>query len=115
MPQMLSHHRTRSLPLDGARALQSAYELAAEVIAEAAAGTVDFDRALARVELAVRRCRAAFLAQDHHEADAALGYHDRASTELASEFVPLYYRKAVLDNVLVRYERAARGLVRASA
>lgn len=114
MPQMLSH-RTRSLPLDGARALQTAFELASEVVAETNAGPVDFDRALMRVELAVKRCRAAFLAQDHHEADAALAYHDRASAELAGEFVPLYYHKAVLDNVLARYERAARGLVRASA
>lgn len=114
MPQMLSH-RTRSLPLDGARALQAAYELACEVVAETTAGQVDFDRSLARVELAVKRCRAAFLAQDHHEADAALAYHNRASNELNGEFVPLYYRKAVLDNVLARYERAARGLVRVSA
>lgn len=114
MPQMLTH-RTRSLPLDGARALQAAFELASEVVAETTAGCVDFDRALARVELAVRRCRAAFLAQDHHEADAALVYHDRAAAELAGEFVPLYYRKAVLDNVLARYERTAHGLVRASA
>ena len=113
MPQMLSHARTRSLPLDGARALQAALELAGQVMAEAA--SADFDAALVRVEHAVRRCRAAFLAQDHHEADAALAYHDRASAELAGEFVPLYYRKAVLDNVLARYERTARGLVRASA
>lgn len=114
MPQLLTH-RTRSLPLDGARALQAAFELASEVVAETQASLTDFDRSLARVELAVRRCRAAFLAQDHHEADAALAYHDRASAELAGEFVPLYYRKAVLDNVLARYERTARGLVRASA
>lgn len=113
MPQVLSHARTRSLPLDGARALQAALELATQVVAEGA--SADFDAALARVEHAVRRCRAAFLAQDHHEADAALAYHDRASAELAGEFVPLYYRKAVLDNVLARYERVARGLVRASA
>lgn len=114
MPQVLPHARTRSLPLDGARALQAAFELASQVLAEGVQAS-DFDAALARVEHAVRRCRAAFLAQDHHEADAALAYHDRASAELAGEFVPLYYRKAVLDNVLARYERAARGLVRASA
>jgi hypothetical protein len=114
LPQFLKP-RTRSLPLDGARILQAAFELAREVAAETAAGAVDFDRSLERVEHAVKRCRAAFLAQDHHEADAALAYHDRASAELAGEFVPLYYRKAVLDNVLARYERAGRALVRTSA
>jgi len=55
----------------------------------------------------VRRCRAAFLAQSHPEADGAIAYHDRAKQDLDSEFVPLYYRQAVLANVLARYERTA--------
>ena len=99
--------RTRSLPLDGARALNAALELASEVAAEVG---LDFDRALGRVEMAVARCRAAFLATDHPEADAALRYHERANQELADGFMPLYYRKAVLDNVVARYHRAGHAV-----
>ena len=110
MPQLLKP-RTRSLPLDAARALHAAFDLAREVVVETTAGPVDFDRALQRVEAAIKRCRSAFLAQTHQEAEAALAYHKQAEAELNDGFVPLYYRKAVLDNVLARYERTAARLV----
>lgn len=103
--------RTRSLPLETAGALKAAFDLALEVLRDADAA--DFDRALTRVEQAVSRCRAAFLTQTAPEADAALAYHDQAKQELGDDFVPMYYRKAVLDNVLARYTRSARTLIAA--
>lgn len=105
--------RTRSLPLDGARALRAALELVSEAVGQA--GVANFDHALDRLELAVSRCRAAFLAQDHHEADAALRYHDRERQKLGDDFVPLFYRKAVLLNVAARYEEAGRTLLRGAS
>ena len=107
--------RTRSLPLDGARALRAAFELASELVAEAQGGPSNFDKALDKLETALGRCKAAFLAQDHSEAAEALRYHQQASQELNDGFVPLYYRKAVLDNVAARYQKAARTMLHATA
>lgn len=107
--------RTRSLPLDGARALRSAFELATELVAEAQAGNTNFDKALERLERGMGRVKAAFLAQEHVEAEAALRYHERAKQELEGDFVPLYYKKAVLDNVAARYHKAARTMLHATA
>ena len=103
--------RTRSLPLDGARALRSAFELASELVAEAHAEGMNFDKALERLERGMGRVKAAFLAQDHAEAEAALRYHAAAKQELEGDFVPLYYKKAVLDNVAARYHKAARTML----
>lgn len=115
MPTQPFTARALSLPLDGARVLRAAFDLASEMVADAQSGNTNFDRALEKLETAMSRCRAAFLAQDHHEADEALRYHERANKELADDFVPLYYRKAVLDNVAARYATAARTMLRATA
>lgn len=105
--------RLGSRPLDGQMALISASELAAEAAQAIAAHPENFERGIALLETVVARFRAAFLTQTTREAEAALQYHNRANEEL-SEFVPLYYRRAVLENVVARYERSA-GLLRAFA
>jgi hypothetical protein len=67
------------------------------------------------METVVARYRAAFLAQSHGDAEAALAYHDRANQEMNEDFMPLYYRRAILENVVARYERSAGSLQRAFA
>lgn len=116
MTQMLMQVRTKTntRPLDGSRALLSAMDFSRDAARELAANS-DFDFALLRMETVVSRYRAAFLAQVGAEADAALAYHDRAIDELNSDFSPLYYRRAVLENVAARYERIAGSLLRALA
>ena len=109
MTQVLAPRRATS-PLHPDRVLRSAVELAVDV-----ADPLDFDRALAQIEADIARYRSAFLAQLAPAADTALAYHDRAMAELAEDFSPLYYRRAVLENVLARYERTARELLRAYA
>src|SRR4051812_16747198 len=113
MTQMLTQVRTKTntRPLDGSRALVAAAEYAAQVNREIA-DNADFDHALMRLETVVARYRAACLAQVHAEADAALVYHDRAIAELNEDFAPLYYRRAVLENVAARYERGAKMMLR---
>jgi hypothetical protein len=76
------------------------------------AENADFDFALMRLETVVARFRAACLAQVSTEADAALAYHDRAVAELNEDFAPLYYRRAVMENVIARYERSAGAMLR---
>ncbi|HEY9722746.1 MAG TPA: hypothetical protein V6D47_12095 [Oscillatoriaceae cyanobacterium] len=107
--------RTASRPLDGTRALAAASELARETMQAIAANPADFEAAIALMETVVARYRAAFLTQSHAEAEAAIAYHDRACEELRAEFAPLYYRRAVLENVAERYERAMGQLQRALA
>lgn len=104
-----------SRPLDGTRALVAAAEAAHEARQAIAADPANFDRALPLIEMVVARFRAAFLAQTHAEAEGALAYHDQAMEELQDGFVPLYYRRAVLENVIARYERTATTVVRAYA
>ncbi len=112
--------RAPSMPLDPARALAAATELAREIRREAEAAQHDFDKVMGRLEVAVMRFRAACLAQNHPEAQAAVAYHDREAAKLAAErlsegFVPLYQRRAVLDNVLGRYTRCTTQLLGATA
>ena len=116
MTQMLIQVRTKTntRPLDGSRALMAAMDFAREADREINEKAC-FDFALTRLETVVSRYRAAFLAQVGAEADAALAYHDRAVAELNEDFSPLYYRRAVLENVVARYERAAGSLLRALA
>lgn len=117
MNQMLTSIPVRlgSRPLDGTRALVAATEAAHEARQTIAADPMNFDRALPLIELVVARFRAAFLAQTHAEAEGALAYHDQAIAELKDEFVPLYYRRAVLENVIARYERSTGGILKAYA
>ena len=116
MTQMLIQVRTKTntRPLDGSRALMAAMDFAREADREIAEKAC-FDFALTRLETVVSRYRAAFLAQVGAEADAALAYHDRAIAELNEDFSPLYYRRAVLENIAARYERTAGTLLRALA
>lgn len=116
MTQMLMQVRTKTntRPLDGSRALMAAMDYSRDAARELA-DNADFDFALMRMETVVARYRAAFLAQVGAEADAALAYHDRALAELNEDFSPLYYRRAVLENVAARYERIAGSLLRALA
>lgn len=116
MTQMLTQVRTKTntRPLDGSRALLAASDFAREVYRELAENA-DFDHALMRMETVVARYRAAFLAQVHAEADSALAYHNRAIEELNEDFAPLYYRRAVLENIAARYERTANTMLRALA
>jgi hypothetical protein len=107
--------RLGSRPLDGTRALQAAAELAKEAAAAIAECPENFERALALIETVAARFRSAFLTQTSREAEAALAYHDRAVEELEADFSPLYYRRAVLENVVARYERSAGSLMRALA
>lgn len=107
--------RPGSRPLDPVRALASATELAQEAFAAIAQNPQDFEQAFRLLETVVARYRAAFLAQPSNEAESALAYHDRANEELNGDFVPLYYRRAVLENVVARYERTAGNLKRALA
>lgn len=116
------HHMLRSVPvrlgsrpLDGTRALVAASEAAREARQAIAADPMNFDRALPLIEMVVARFRAAFLAQTHAEAEGALAYHDRAMAELADEFVPLYYRRAVLETVIAHYEGSTTTMMRAYA
>lgn len=99
--------RAITAPLDAGRALLAALDQSKSIKAEIEGhGPEEFERALPLLESLVSRFKGAFLAQSHQEADAALAYHARANEEL-SEFVPLYYRRAVLENVVDRYERTA--------
>lgn len=99
--------RAITAPLDAGRALLSALDQSKQVKAEIEThGPEEFERALPMLEALVTRFKSAFLAQAGQDADAALAYHARASEEL-SDFVPLYYRRAVLENVVDRYERTA--------
>lgn len=102
-------------PLHPDRILRSAVELARETTRAVNEDPREFERGLQRIEAAVARFRSAFLAQTGAAAEGALVYHDRAKAELDEEFTPLYYRRAVLENVLTRYERAAQELMRALA
>ena len=109
--QLLTARRSTS-PLHPDRVLRLAVEQGTEAVRiVAAADPRQFDRALTEIETAVARYRSAFLTQLAPQADAALAYHDRANTELAEDFAPLYYRRAVLENVLARYERTAQELL----
>jgi hypothetical protein len=116
MTQLLTHVRTKTntRPLDGSRALVAASEYAAQVSREMAENP-DFDYALMAIETVVARYRAACLAQVHAEADAAIAYHNEAIAELNEDFAPLYYRRAVLENVAARYERSTKLMLRALA
>ena len=105
MTQMLIQVRTKT----NTRALMAAMDFAREADREIAEKAC-FDFALTRLETVVSRYRAAFLAQVGAEADAALAYHDRAIAELNEDFSPLYYRRAVLENIAARYERRMRAL-----
>ena len=113
MTQMLTQVRTKTntRPLDGSRALLAAGDFAAEVKRDLAENQ-DFDYALVRLEAVVARFRAACLAQVHGEAEAAIAYHNRAVAELNEDFAPLYYRRAVMENVIARYERSADMMLR---
>lgn len=102
-------------PLHPDRVLRSALDLAREWTGTVANDPREFDRSMRQLESVVARFRSAFLAQPHMEAEAAVAYHDRAKEELDADFTPLYYRRAVLENVLARYERGATELLRASA
>lgn len=108
--------RPATNPLHPDRVLRSAVELAKETMsALSQENPRDFEHGLALIETAVARFRSAFLAQPYQAAESALAYHDRARAELEEEFTPLYYRRAVLENVLTRYERGAHDMLRALA
>jgi hypothetical protein len=104
--------RRATNPLHPDRVLRSAVELGRETLQAIADDPRDFDRGLALIETAVARFRSAFLAQPFAAADHALAYHDRSKEDLDADFSPLYYRRAVLENVLTRYDRAAQDLLR---
>ena len=110
----LPQKRATSRPLDPSRALASALELAQQTAVAIVEAPQDFERSIRLMETVVARYRAAFLAHSQSEADLAIAYHDRANEEIR-EFVPMYYRLAVLENVACRYERAAASLQRALA
>jgi hypothetical protein len=104
--------RRATNPLHPDRVLRSAVELGRETMQSIATDPREFERGLSQIETAVARFRSAFMAQPYAAADHALAYHDRAKEELDADFSPLYYRRAVLENVLTRYERAAQDLLR---
>lgn len=117
MTQLLSPSAARrafSRPLDAKPALQTVFQLAEDAGAKIADRAEDFEYAIGVMESLVSRWRAAFLAQTHSEADHALAYHDRAMAELDG-FVPMYYRRAVMENIAERYRRSAQQMMRESA
>lgn len=92
------------------QALVATVEVARSVARDIATEPQNFDLVLAQLENLVNRFQVILKTFEHPEAESALRYHTRASLEIDSEFVPLYYRRAVLDNVLARYIHAGARL-----
>ncbi len=97
---------------DNWQALDATVEVARTVARDVTAVPQNFEIVLAQLENLVNRFQVILKTCNHPEAESALRYHRRASLEIASEFVPLYYRRAVLDNVLARYIHAGSRLCR---